>query len=184
MAKKNILTILRENKRLGKQVRIIICLRIDRPIRYVYNLPGFKEVITLAESVSYNYYFDNWSGRIRGGDLTGNMRLRPKTMLFLKNINPCSLLYDRVAILPNGDIALCGCRELNGDSELVIGNIESSSLQEQYDSERVRAIRRRWLSKKIIPDICRDCTNYSPRQFLMFSENRHLFKTVAVKKNA
>ena len=182
-AKENILAILRENKALGRPVKIIICLRVDKPINYIFNLPGFEEVRKLTDSVSYNYYFDDWSGRIKAADLTGNMRLRPKSLLFFKNNNPCSLLYDRVAILPNGDISLCGCRELNGDSELIIGNINRLSLTEAYCSMYSKQIRKKWLTNKIIPDICRDCTNYSPRQFLMLSENRRLFRDNGNKIN-
>lgn len=174
--KQNILALLRLNHALGKPVNIIVCLRIDKPVQDILNQPGFSEVSSLAESVSYNYYFDNWSGRIRKEDLTGNMKLRPQRLLFFKRISPCSLLYDRVAILVNGDIALCGCRELDGDSELVIGNIKDMSLERAYRSDRFQQIKRKWISSKQIPKICLDCSNYSPKEFLMLSENVRQFE--------
>jgi hypothetical protein len=75
--KNNLLDLLRTNRDLGRPVWVEVGLRIDRPARDVLSQPGFEEVLELAHLVSWNSRFDSWSGRIKAGDLSGNMRPRP-----------------------------------------------------------------------------------------------------------
>jgi radical SAM protein with 4Fe4S-binding SPASM domain len=169
--KQNVLDLLRTNDELGRPVKISVGLRINKPIDEVLDSGGFNEVVTLADSVDANYYFDSWCGRIRPEDLTGNMKIRPLAMshLMIKK-NPCSMMYSGIGVLADGTVSACPCRDLDADSDLCIGNINNSSLHELYYSERLDALRKEWLAGAYIPDICRECTHYNPYTYQMLSE--------------
>lgn len=171
--KQNVLDLLRANNELGRPVKISIGLRIDKPMEEVLNYPDFKEISDLADSVDANYYYDSWSGRIRKEDLTGKMRLRPLYYYhFIKKKVPCSMLYSGLGVLVDGTVTVCPCRDLDGDGDLVIGNINTSSLQDIYYSSRLEQIRNDWLEGKHIPNICGDCSHYNPYTYMMLSEIR------------
>ncbi|NUO08520.1 MAG: hypothetical protein HUU08_07555 [Candidatus Brocadia sp.] len=78
--RQNVLDLLRINNEMEKPIKIYINLRIDKPIEKVLNYSGFNEVIELAEAVSANYHFDNWSGRIKSTDLTVEVDRRLKRL--------------------------------------------------------------------------------------------------------
>lgn len=170
--KQNVLDLLRTNNELGRPVRISVGLRLDKPTEEVFNHPGFNEIIELADSVDANYYYDNWCGRIKSEDLSGNMKIRPRIFHFMKKRNPCSMMYSTVGVLVDGTVTVCPCRDLNGDSDLVIGNINRSSLHDIYYSKQPEKLRNDWLEGKYIPNICRDCTHYNPYTYMMLSEIR------------
>lgn len=170
--KQNVLDLLRANNELGRPVKISIGLRIDKPMEEVRNYYGFNEVVELADSVDANYYFDSWSGRIKQENLVGNMKIRPKVFHFMRKNNPCSMMYSGVGVLVDGTVTVCPCRDLNGDSDLVIGNINESSLHDIYYSKHLEELRNNWLEGKYIPDICRDCSHYNPYTYMMLNEVR------------
>lgn len=168
--KQNVLDLLRANDKLGRPVKITINLRIDKPMDEVLNYSGFDEVVKLAYSVDAPYYYDSWSGRIKSEDLTGNMKIRSTMFNFIKRKIPCLAIYSGIGILVDGTATVCPCRDLNGDSDLVVGNINNSSLKDIYYSERLEKLRDNWLEGKYIPNICRDCTHYNPYTYMMISE--------------
>lgn len=170
--KGNLLTLLRTNHALEKPVKINIELRIDKPIRDVLNCSDFKEVMELADAVDANYYFDNWSGRIKTQDLPGNMKIRPNAFFPMKGRIPCAQLWVGVGVLVDGTVTACSCRDLNGDSDLVLGSINEGSLAELYRSERLRGIREHWFSGRKIPPLCIDCGAYVPYSHLMLAKER------------
>jgi len=183
--KQNLLDLLRTNHELGRPVKILIGLRIDRPVEEVLNNPEFKEVIELTDSIDANAYFDSWSGRIKPEDLTGNMKLRPNALMFMKKRTPCAQLWSGVGVLVDGTVTACACRDLNGDSDLVLGNINKSSLPDLYHSEYVKKLRGDWFDGRNIPNICRDCTHYNPYTSLMTIESkRKILPTLANRKIA
>jgi len=171
----NLLELLQVNDRLGRPLRINVSLRIDRPWAEVARLEAMEEIRRLADSVEPNAYYDNWGGRIRQRDLSGTMRLRPPWLMPLRRLEPCRLLYDGIVVLCDGSIVMCGCRDLNADSELGLGRLGELSLAQAYSGAALRALRGRWLTGKGIPRICRDCTAYSPRTYLMLQENAQAF---------
>ena len=169
----NVLDLLRTNKRLGSPVKITISLRLDRPPAEVIAYPDFQEVKDLATAVDWNAYFDNWNGRIKQADLTGNMKLRSHKLLVLKPYVPCSQLYGGIGILADGTVTACACRDLEGKSDLVLGNINQLSLKEMWHGHYLKGLRDNWSSKRVVPDICADCTHYNPYTYLMLAEVRN-----------
>lgn len=167
--KENLLTLLRMNHDLGKPVTIEVSLRIDLPSEEVLNYRGFAEVVELADKVDANMYFDSWNGRIRAESLPGNMKLRPG-FLFRKRRNPCSMLYGGLGVLVDGTVTLCPCRDADGDSELVVGNLREGQLIHMYNSDHVHRLRDDWMRVNRIPAICRGCTHYRPFGYAMLKE--------------
>lgn len=169
--KDNLLLLLRTNRDLEKPVTITVSLRIDRPYEEVLRLPGFDEVRTLADLVETNTFYDNWSGRITKSLLTGNMKVRPNALFLLKGKVPCSQLYSGFGVLVDGTVTACACRDLNGDSDLVLGNIKTSALKDLWESASLKKLRDDWTLGRL-PAICSDCTIYNPYTYLMLSEVR------------
>jgi MoaA/NifB/PqqE/SkfB family radical SAM enzyme len=160
--KKNLLALLRVNQQRGRPVQISIGLRIDRPVDEVLNIPEFQEVRALAHAVEANMFFDDWGGRIQSADLSGTMRVRPNWYPFIKPRLPCRQLWTGTMVLVDGTVTACGCRDLNGDSDLVIGNLRDTPLPELLRSTALRKIKTEWLNGQRVPNICRDCRHYSP----------------------
>lgn len=164
--RQGILHLLQENESSGGRLRISLALRSDVPIWESLRKPAYREMARYRFDLEFNIrHFDNWSGRIQQEDLSGTMRLRDLP----HKHEPCSVLYRALKILSNGDVTLCGCRDLNGDSELVLGNIRDRSLDEMWRDSRVEEIRNGFYASQY-PAICRDCSLYEGLAF--FREQR------------
>lgn len=170
--KKNLIDLLRMNRDLGKPCEIKIGLRTNQSLKEVMKDTEFREIAQLSDEVAANYYFEDWSGAIQASDLLTGMKLRPVSLLILRRKAPCWMLYGELAILSDGTVALCGCQEVEGNSDLVLGNIMDSSLVDLYRSERANTIRKNWLNGSKIPDVCQKCRNYNPYTFAMLKENK------------
>ena len=170
--KANLLELLRVNAELGRPATIEVGLRVDRPVSEVMNYPDFGEVVRLADRVSSNAYYDNWSGRIESADLSGTMKIRPDAYKLVKRRLPCAQLWVGTLILVDGTVTACGCRDLNGDSELVLGNIRETPLRVMLRSEYFHKLQSDWLSGKL-PSICVDCRHYRPYTSLTRAEYEH-----------
>ena len=172
MMRENVIKLLRMNRDLGNPCKIIVGLRTYQSVKEVLNNPEFRQVAGLIDELSINYYFDDWSGRIKSSDLPRGMRLRPLSLLLVRRKNPCYTLYGGISILSDGTATLCGCRDINGDSELVLGNIMDNSLMELYKSPHAATIRKNWLNGSKVPEICQKCRHYNSYAFNMLKENR------------
>jgi len=108
--------------------------------------------------IAFLQCYDNWCGLISKKNLLGIQKLKisPKIKKY-----PCSSLSS-IAVLPNGDIRLCGCRYFNTlQDELVIGNIENNSLKEIINSDKCKKIIAGFKHGKI-PFACKKCSFYRP----------------------
>jgi MoaA/NifB/PqqE/SkfB family radical SAM enzyme len=171
--KRNLIDLLTINKELGKPCEIKIGLRTNQSLQKVMSDAEFREIAKLSDEVDINYYFEDWAGAIGASDLLDGMKLRPFSLMILRRKAPCWMLFGELSVLSNGTVALCGCQEIEGNSDLVLGNIMDSSLMNLYRSEQAHMIRENWLNGSKIPDICRKCRNYNPYTFGMLKENRN-----------
>ena len=94
-----------------------------------------------------------------------------------RKTEPCSILYRVPKILSNGNMTLCGCRDLNGDSELVLWNIKDKSILEMWRDPKVERIRKDFYSARY-PNICKECSMYNDLSFFRKKKIRALFKIV------
>ena len=100
---------------------------------------------------------DNWSGRIATAALPGSMMVRPPR----PKTKPCWMLYNSTTVLADGRMTACGCRDLDGTSELALGSIATQSLDAPWKDGRMEALRQRFRAGNP-PDVCRDCRHYVP----------------------
>jgi radical SAM protein with 4Fe4S-binding SPASM domain len=169
--KQNVLDLLRCNHALGKPARITIALRIDRPPEEVLNVESFQEVKQLADRVDWAFQnFDSWSGRIKQSDLPEQMKLRRPAPAFIKKRIPCGMLWSAPMVLVDGSVTACGCRDVNADSDLILGNARDATVQDLWQSSRLKKIREDWFAGRNMPDICRDCTFWHPYSKFMLRE--------------
>lgn len=158
---KGVLNLLKENELCDNEVNVCIALRSDIPIWKSLKTPAYKELKRYKFDLEFNIrHFDSWSARIKQEHLSGTMLLKNSP----KKSEPCSILYRVPKILSNGDMTLCGCRDLNGDSELVLGNIKDKSILEMWHDQRVENIKKGFYIQRY-PKICNDCSFYSDLSF-------------------
>jgi MoaA/NifB/PqqE/SkfB family radical SAM enzyme len=166
------LNLLKENQARADKVNICIALRSDIPIWESLRKPAYRELKRYPFELEFNLlHFDNWSGRVKQEHLTGTMQLKNPP----EKSEPCSILYRVPKILSNGDMTLCGCRDLDGDSELVFGNIRDKSILEMWRDPRVENIRSGFYSSRY-PEICQDCSMYSDLSFFREKKLRALLR--------
>jgi radical SAM protein with 4Fe4S-binding SPASM domain len=151
----NVLDLLRANRRAGDPVEIIVGLRTNRPLEAVMADPDFQEIKALGPQIDFSFALDDWMGRIKFDEL-------PKGFVKREAEAPresCAWLYDGPIVFTNGDLGLCGCRDVEAKSELVVGNILDKPLGELWRSDEVKRLRAR-VGTDDKPDICRSCTMY------------------------
>jgi len=102
---------------------------------------------------------DNWSGRISTAALPGSMMVRPPR----QKTKPCCILYESTTVLADGRMTACGCRDLDGTSELALGSIATQSLDAAWKDGRMEGLRQRFRDGNP-PDVCRDCRHYVPAE--------------------
>ena len=83
---------------------------------------------------------------------------------------PCSMMFGGIGVLSDGTATICPCRDLNGDSELVVGNIKESGLKGLCHSSKIEKLRNLWFQGISVPAICADCKHYNPYTYLMLKE--------------
>ena len=129
----NLIDLLKINNELGKPINITIDLRSDLSFKDTFNLPDHKKLLNYIDNNKFFYKFryDNWAGKIKQTDLLGIMKLRSKFNINFNNIrnSPCSEYYSGPHIYWNGDVGICGCRDVDA-KELIIGSTKDSSVKE------------------------------------------------------
>lgn len=69
--------------------------------------------------------YDNWGGLITNEEVKDiGLRVKDSSLVYKKGV--CTLILDHVAVLADGRVNACACRDINGS--LVIGNIKENSL--------------------------------------------------------
>jgi len=140
----------------------------------------FREFRRSGYIISRTKFFDDWSGRIKDADLIGYMFLRPDR----KNKKiPCQMLYAGPTVLSNGDVTACGCRDLEGNSELRLGSVLTDPFRDIVSDQKLSVIRKRFI-RGDLPGICRDCRFYYPMSKILHlsKSGRNRERTTVSKK--
>jgi MoaA/NifB/PqqE/SkfB family radical SAM enzyme len=150
-----------ENKRYGNPVDFQIALRPDIPLHSLQKEKDYQNILQyVPESrIGANYYYDNWSGKIKQSNLTGNMQLRFIRTIRQLHISPCKELFGGLYVYWDGKVGLCACRDLDA-KYLVVGDISKNTLEEIWMSGRVASIRREFMTKKR-NRLCISCSHYN-----------------------
>lgn len=117
----------------------------------------YRRFKALGFQIRSTLFFDNWSGKIKQEDLTGRMMVRPS----VPKKSPCRMLYSGPTVLADGRITACGCRDVNGASELLLGKLPEVKISDAWKNGQMNTLRERFLNGNI-PDICKDCRHYVP----------------------
>jgi hypothetical protein len=154
----SLLEICHLRKSAGIPIGVSVCCRSDQSRRQITSQKDYKRLLDyLPKSaiVLQSKGFDNWAGKITEEDLLTGMTLKkPKT----KKTFPCDQLYANLGIYPDGTSVACACRDLDGTSDLRVGNVATDHLLDI--GLRVAKIRAAWRNGNI-PSICERCTMYS-----------------------
>jgi radical SAM protein with 4Fe4S-binding SPASM domain len=141
---------------LFKSCHVEIGLRTSSLVPWLR--PEYWEFVGLGFKMTRTLFFDTWSGRIKQSDLPGALMVRPEVEH--KQI-PCSVLYQAPIVLSDGTVTACGCRDLEGTSELRLGNVKEQPLPEILSAQKMEKLRQRFIENNL-PDVCRDCRHYRP----------------------
>lgn len=128
------------------------CKRLDDYLNFVQ--PYLSRGVTITAMSN----FDSWSGMIKDQDLLPGMQLLHTELTGA--MPPCSRIFN-TQVLVDGSIRLCGCRFDNGndEDELVIGNIDETSLKDAYNSVKAQSIRKSFRTGQLLR-ICQKCSWY------------------------
>jgi hypothetical protein len=109
-------------------------------------------------TVSRNRFFDDWSGRTGAIMAQEGLLMRPDRAKRL----PCTMLFSGPHFFSDGRATACGCRDLDGKSQLALDGREViEDLRKVYETGAVAGLRDRFREGDP-PDICRSCRHYNP----------------------
>ena len=171
----NLVDLLKTNNSFGKPINISIDLRSDLSMKETFNLPDHKKLLEHIsnENFYYKFRYDNWAGKINQNDLIGVMKLREKFNLNFNNLRttPCSEFYSGPHVYWNGDVGICGCRDVDA-KELVIGTVKKNDTdinEVWHNLERKNLIKNFMKNPR---EICKNCTHYN--NLSVFNNNTSL----------
>ena len=154
------------------QCEVALGIRSSRPDGW--NHPLFERARSAGWSVERNVFLDDWSGSVADEIRKHGLVIRP---LRPKRL-PCSMLYTGPHFLSDGRATACGCRDVDGGSELQL-TAESllGDMQAVYRSGEIESVRERF-RRGATPAICASCRHYTP-QFEGEHVSRRLAQTFA-----
>ena len=163
---KNLIALLKENERRGKPLIIEIGIKpTPEPRKQIINHPDFKRVQSLTNQdlvrtvMAEDFFVCDWGGAVKP---PAYMRLLP---MWPRRHRPCYRLYDGLQVFSNGKVGACACRDYEASSELILGSVQTMTLEEMWNGQQLTQIRADWRSGRHVPDICSKCRSYDPRPY-------------------
>ncbi|HNX81488.1 MAG TPA: radical SAM/SPASM domain-containing protein [Candidatus Omnitrophota bacterium] len=156
----NLINLIDINKKNNSPLAILLSLKpTGEKWQSVVLHEDFKRIESLGSfglqgQARNSGFVDDWAGAVA---LPGFLHRRP---FFPRFFRPCRCLYDSMAVFSNGAIGLCTCRDKDADSDLILGNIRSTSLAEAWTGQKAGALRDAWRGHNTVPMLCRRCTHY------------------------
>lgn len=163
----NVLSLLEENEKIGRRVKISLLLRSDRTLESLKEDPDFKDVMKFDPHISYYNTFASLGGVI-SDSLLDNMHTRDAPV----KRETCKKLYDSPVVLPDGKVLACDCfAAMDAIDDLGIGNIREESLGDIWRSHRLTKIRESFYNGTVNPT-CARCDVYENLDFYRSPEGR------------
>jgi hypothetical protein len=130
-----------------------------RTCRRTWDHPLFERARRAGWSVERNSFFDDWSGTVTAGLREHGFLIRPLRARRL----PCMMLFSGPHILSDGRATACGCRDLDGKSQLALdSDALLADLKGAYNGRPIEALRNRFRDGDP-PDVCITCRHYNPQ---------------------
>ena len=170
---KNLLELIEINKKFNYPINISVSMRSDLSLSETISFNDYKYLIKFfpESKIDYKFRYDNWAGKINQNDLTGIMKLRNKNHAF--RISACSEFFSGPHIYWNGDVGICGCRDVDA-KELIIGNVNSEKINDIWYNSKHRQLMDDFLVKP--KKICQNCSHYNNISVFQTKQNRVLTK--------
>ncbi len=139
---RNIEMLIEERERQGKETPKIELVFVETERNYFEREDFIRRWKHRVDGVHITSYH-NWAGSLHKEGSLDERQL------------PCPRIWQTFTILWDGRVALC-CMDYNG--EVILGNVNSQSIKEIFNGEKLRKIREYHLQGRfhMIP-ICRDC---------------------------
>jgi len=166
---KNLLELIEINKKFNYPINISVSMRSDRSLSETISFNDYKYLIKFfpESKIDYKFRYDNWAGKINQNDLTGIMKLRNKNHAL--RISACSEFFSGPHVYWNGEVGICGCRDVDG-KELIIGNANLEKIYKiWYNSTHIQLMEDFLISPK---KICQNCSHYNNISVFQTKENR------------
>ncbi len=157
-----ILKLLEYLKEAKAKTEIFVCFRPARPPYQITRSKPYRILKAAAGdnpnvTIEFLMCYDNWGGQVKQSDVPGIMRIKKNVKKGKGGV--CVSLYNTI-ITPDGKARLCGCRIIkDGDDELVIGDVNISSLAEILEGPKAGEVREKF-ARGVYPKVCRECTLY------------------------
>lgn len=173
----NLLELISINNKFNNPIDITVSMRSDMSLSETLNLKDYKYLIKFLpeNKIDYKFRYDNWAGKIKQKDLTGHMKLRNKN--YAIRMSPCSEFFSGPHVYWNGDVGICGCRDVDG-KELIIGNVNLEKINNiWYNSKHLKLMNEFIENPR---EICKNCSHYNNISIFQTKENKVLLDA---KKN-
>ena len=155
----NLTNLLIANKKNNYPINITIDMRSDMSLKETTNLKDYKNILKYIseKNCGYKFRYDDWTGKIKQSDLTGIMKIRNLKASLRFRISPCFEYFNGPMVYWNGDVGICGCRDVDA-KELIIGNLKNNNIKDiWYNSKHLDYLNN---FIKRTPEICKTCTHY------------------------
>jgi radical SAM protein with 4Fe4S-binding SPASM domain len=155
----NLTNLLKENIRSGYPIDINVDMRTDKTLNETINFPDYKKLLQYlpANKLGCKFRYDDWAGKVKQTDLTGTMKIRNMMASMRFRYSACFEYYNGPSIYWNGDVGICGCRDVDA-KELIIGNVNNNKISEIWYNNKHLEILNNF--NKSTPEICKRCTHY------------------------
>ncbi|MBI4230409.1 MAG: radical SAM protein [Planctomycetes bacterium] len=152
----NLERLLTENVRGGHRVSVTVYVRALEASPGPDGEARLRRLRDLGARVVHSARYDNWGGIVAQADLPGAARFHaPKPF-----DGPCRELYKGLHVLWDGRVTACGCRDVNGDPDLVLGDLAREPLDAIWRGVRLATLRERF-ARDDRPSFCRACLKYN-----------------------
>jgi MoaA/NifB/PqqE/SkfB family radical SAM enzyme len=165
---RNVLDLVRANRRMGSPVEVTIGLRTDRPLKEVLEDRDFQEILEYEPAIDFTWSFTSAGGRIRRETLPSGMRLR----VVATRRETCVQLFNGPIVLPDGTVMACSCvASMDAVNDLGIGNVLAEDLTTLHAGERMRALRESF-GTSALNGTCAKCDMYRDLELYRTREGR------------
>ena len=149
-------------KRKGLKTRVQIHFRTHDQAALEQH-PRYKQLGEMGiKHIFIMTSFNSWGGVVTQEDLPG-----AATILKAVNSPPiggCAIPVTEMTILPNGDVAACGCYD--GKLQTLMGNVAKDSVAGVWQGEAYTAFRKHFMGQRLHP-LCEKCGFYIPYENLL-----------------
>ena len=155
----NLTNLLIENLNSGNPIDIEVDMRTDKTLNETVNFPDYKKLLQYlpANKLGCKFKYDDWAGKVKQSELSGTMKIRNMMTSMRFRYSACFEYYNGPSIYWNGDVGICGCRDVDA-KELIIGNVNDNKISDiWYNAKHLEIINN---FNKLMPSICKKCTHY------------------------